>query len=252
METMTISYAPGQAMWIDLATTDVAGATAFYGTLFDWELEDTGPDSGGRGLLRKDGKMIAGIGPATDATRGTFWSVYFATTDADDSASRVSAGGGTVVVPPFDAGGHGRVAVFQDPAGAYFSVWQADGHIGMELVRAPGAVSWVELSSTDVDAVKGFYATVLGVATRDLPELGYTLFETEGTAVAGAMASPDDSSRWSVYFEVADCDVTADRALASGATELLRQDSPAGRFAFLVDPQGGAFGIVKPDPDFKP
>jgi hypothetical protein len=32
----------------------------------------------------------------------------------------------------------------------------------------------------------------------------------------------------------------------------MRQDSPAGRFAILTDPQGGAFSIIKTDPDYTP
>ena len=247
---MTTSYPPGQPAWIDLGTTDVAGARAFYGELFGWEFEDMGPDSGGYGLLRKDGKQVAGIGPATDPVRGTSWSVYFATSDADDSESRVAAGGGTVVVPAEDVMDQGRMAVFQDPLGAYFSVWQAGKHTGMELVQAPGALTWVELFSTDVAEVKGFYATVLGLAVRDVPDMRYTLFEMDGQMVAGAMGSPDEASRWSVYFEAEDCDAIADKAVELGATQVLRQDSPAGRFAYLTDPQGGSFAVIKSNPDF--
>jgi predicted enzyme related to lactoylglutathione lyase len=247
---MTTAYEPGQAAWIELGTTDVAAANAFYGALFGWELEDMGPETGGYGLLRKDGKQVAGIGPATDPSRGTSWSLYFATPDVDESESRVAAGGGTVVAPAMDVMDLGRMAIFQDPAGAYFSVWQAGKHTGMELVRASGAVCWVELFSTDVAAVKGFYATVLGVATRDVPDAGYTVFEVDGASVGGAMDSPDGASRWMIYFAVDDCDASADRALELGATQLLRQDSPAGRFAYLTDPQGGVFAIITPDPDF--
>jgi len=29
-----------------------------------------------------------------------------------------------------------------------------------------------------------------------------------------------------------------------------RNLTPAGRFAFLTDPQGGAFAIIQPDPNF--
>ena len=53
-----------------------------------------------------------------------------------------------------------------------------------------------------------------------------------------------------MYFGVEDCDVIADRALALGGSELMRDDSPAGRLAFLTDPQGGTFYIIKGDPDF--
>jgi predicted enzyme related to lactoylglutathione lyase len=33
-------YEPGTFCWVDLATTDPAGAKTFYGELFGWEAED--------------------------------------------------------------------------------------------------------------------------------------------------------------------------------------------------------------------
>jgi predicted enzyme related to lactoylglutathione lyase len=249
---MTMTFAPGQPAWVDLGTSDVPAASAFYTGVFGWTIDDLGPEAGGYGILRKDGQQIGGIGPATDDSRGTSWSIYFSTDDANDTESRVATGGGTVIMPPMDVMDQGRMAVFQDPVGAYFSVWQAGKLTGMDVIRVPGTVSWVELYSTDLESVTGFYATVLGVGVREIPGMGYTLFEVDGESVAGAMASPEATSRWQVYFEVEDADAVADRALELGAEELLRQDSPAGRLASLVDPQGGVFCIIRSDPDFTP
>jgi predicted enzyme related to lactoylglutathione lyase len=254
---MTTSYAPGTPSWVDLGTTDVPAATAFYGALFGWTVDDLGPDAGGYGLIRKDGKQVAGIGPATDPARGTSWSVYFATDNADDVAAKVAAAGGTVIVAPMDVMDQGRMAVFQDPAGAFFSVWQSGQHTGAELVNETGSVCWTELMSTDIAAAKSFYETALGLTTRDVQAsetMTYTLLEVGGRSVAGAMGmGPEHGpmpSSWSVYFAVDDCDATADQAIKLGGSEMMRDDSPAGRFAFLVDPQGGKFCIIKPDPNF--
>jgi predicted enzyme related to lactoylglutathione lyase len=253
---MAYTYAPGTPSWVDLGTTDVTSASSFYGQLFGWQVQDLGPDAGGYGMLLKDGKQVGGIGPATDPGRGSSWSVYFATDDADNSAARVQDAGGTVVAPPMDVMGQGRTAVFQDPTGAYFSVWQPGQLRGAELTEAPGSVSWVELMSSDVFHAKAFYQDVLGVATRDVDVGGgmyYTLLETASKNVAGAMpmsAGQQQPSHWGVYFAVEDCDAVADRAIQMGATEMHRDDSPAGRLAFLVDPQGAQFSIIKPEPNF--
>jgi uncharacterized protein len=247
------TFPPGTPSWADLGTTDVAAATAFYTALFGWTVRDLGPDAGGYGMILKDGKQVAGIGPATDPERGTSWAVYFDTADVNAAAARVEANKGTVVAPPMDVMDQGRMAVFQDPAGAFFSVWQPGQHKGADLVGAPGSMSWVELMSTDVAGVKPFYTAVLDVSTRDV-EMGsgmtYTLLEVGGRNVAGAMAAPDGNSRWSCYFEVEDCDAVADRALELGGSEMMRDDSPAGRLAFLADPQGGAFCVIRSNPDF--
>jgi len=254
---MTSNFPPGTPNWVDLGTTDVAAASAFYSDLFGWTVEELGPDAGGYGLIRKDGKQVAGIGPATDPARGTSWSIHFATDSADDVAAKVDANRGKVVMAPMDVMDQGRMAVFEDPTGAYFSVWQPGQHKGAELTDAFGSMCWVELMTTDIAAAKSFYEGVLGVSTRDVDVDGgmsYTLFEVGGKNVAGAMQmGPEQAampSRWSVYFAVDDCDAVADKAIQLGATEMVRDDSPAGRFAFLIDAQGGQFCIIKPNPDF--
>ena len=117
---------------------------------------------------------------------------------------------------------------------------------------------WVELYSTDREAVTGFYAEVLGVDTRDvgLPGgMAYRLLLVDDRPMAGMLQITPDmgemSSTWSVLFQVEDVDAVADAALAAGARELMRDDVPAGRMAMLVDPQGGFFSVMRPDPDFR-
>jgi predicted enzyme related to lactoylglutathione lyase len=255
---MTQEFAPGTPGWVDLGSTDTAGAAQFYGGVFGWTLDDLGPDAGGYGMFRKDGKLVAGLGPATDPDRGSSWTTYFDTADADATTARVEAAGGQVVVAPMDVMGEGRMAVFTDPAGAFFSVWQPGRHKGAELVNEPGSLSWNELLTSDIDACKAFYPRALGITTRDV-SMGegppYTLFQVGDRPVAGAM--PIDPawgpmpSGWSVYFSVDDCDAVHDRAVGLGAkTVSAPQDSPAGRFAMLSDPQGATFSIIKNNPDF--
>jgi uncharacterized protein len=50
--------------------------------------------------------------------------VWFGISDVDEAAAKVAASGGTVVLPPMDTR-IGRIAVFQDPAGAGFNVHSA-------------------------------------------------------------------------------------------------------------------------------
>ena len=55
-------YPNGTFCWIDLGTTDVPGAKAFYSGLFGWETGDMPPDdSGTYSIFRLDGKDIAGL-----------------------------------------------------------------------------------------------------------------------------------------------------------------------------------------------
>ncbi|WP_189115582.1 VOC family protein [Pilimelia terevasa] len=256
---MTTTYAPGTPNWVDLGTTDIDGAKEFYGTTLGWTFEPLA-DAGEYHLIRSGGRVVAGLGTATDAARGTSWAVYFAVADADGTAREVDAQGGKVVVAPTDVHDKGRLAVFQDPAGAYFSVWQGRALPGAELVAADGAMCWAELATTDLAGAKRFYPGVLPVRARDIDvsEVPYAVLEREEGVVAGLYAvTPELDAvgehappHWSVYFAVADCDAVADQALAMGATELLRETTPPGRMALMHDPQGGKFCVITPDPTF--
>jgi predicted enzyme related to lactoylglutathione lyase len=56
--------------------------------------------------------------------------VYFATTDCDGTAKRITDAGGSVVDAPTDVMNQGRMAIARDPVGAPFGLWQGRAHIG--------------------------------------------------------------------------------------------------------------------------
>ena len=58
---LSTNYVPGVPNWVDLATTDVDAAAAFYGAVFGWQFQSAGPDAGGYGLLTLDGKTVAAV-----------------------------------------------------------------------------------------------------------------------------------------------------------------------------------------------
>src|SRR5438309_5040817 len=111
--------------WVDLSTSDPAAAHAFYSKLFGWDIEvSTDPQYGGNAMAKSGGHDVAGIGPKQSAEAPSAWSVYIGTTDAEELTKKVQTAGGSVIAPPFDVGDQGRMAVFQDPAGAFISAWQ--------------------------------------------------------------------------------------------------------------------------------
>lgn len=253
----TTPFPNGAPNWVDIGTIDVPGAVAFYTRLFGWTHVDFGPDAGGYGAFLQNGRQAAGIGPATDPGRGTSWTTYLATDDVTATAGKAEASGGKVVMAPMQVMDQGSMAIFQDPTDAFIAVWQPGRHRGAEVTNEHGSLTWAELMTGDIAAAKAFYESVFGVTTRDVALGGdefYTLVEAGGQPVAGAMQIRPEwgpmPSTWSVYFAVDDCDTTADLAISLGATEMLRQDSPAGRFATLTDPQGGRFSIIKNNPNF--
>src|SRR5260370_41345209 len=93
------------------------------------------------------GKRVAGIAPKMSPEAPTAWSVYIGTDDADDLAKKVQAAGGKLVAPPFDVGDQGRMAVFQDPTGAFISGWQPRAMNAAFPSGEPGTFAWAQLRS---------------------------------------------------------------------------------------------------------
>jgi len=247
------SYAPGTPSWADIGT-DVEGAKAFYGGLFGWQTQEAGPaeETGGYGFFLKDGQNVAGYGPQQNPGPPV-WSTYISVADADQTAKAVEAAGGTVVMAPMDVMTAGRMAVFQDPQGGFFSVWQPGEHIGAGLVNEPGAMCWNELNSRDLDGSKRFYSEVFGwdPLTHAEGPMPYTEWQLEGRSIGGAMDMPpvvpaEVPTHWLVYFAVDDTDAAVKKTEELGGdVRAPAVDTPAGRIAVLGDPQGAVFAVIK-------
>jgi predicted enzyme related to lactoylglutathione lyase len=243
------SYAPGTPIWIDLGA-DVPKAEAFYGGLFGWTTTEPGPDdeTGGYKMFMQGDKMVAGLGPQ-QAPGAPYWTTYIATADADATAKKVSAAGGMTMVEPMDVMDAGRMAIFADPTGAAFGIWQAGMHTGAQLVNEPDTWCWNELQTRDLDAAMKFYADVFGVGIGGAPE--YRELQVGGESVAGAMTVPEGvpaevPANWLTYFAVADCEAAMAKAQSLGGTVLMGpMDVEVGRFAVVLDDQGAAFAVIK-------
>jgi len=239
------SYAPGTPSWVDIGVADIPAAAAFYGALFGWEWTDAGPDAGGYGMFSLRGLSVAGIGPQMMPDAPPFWTVYMTVADVDATAEAVAANGGTVVVPPMDVMDAGRMAVFTDPNGVYFSGWQPNEHIGSRLVNEPGTFTWNELAASDIDVAREFYTKVLGWGCLEPAGDPAGTFTIADQAVCGShTAGEGEFPAWSVWFAVADCDASAAQVAELGGSVLMPpNDMDFGRGAVVADPAGAVFGI---------
>jgi predicted enzyme related to lactoylglutathione lyase len=247
-------YAAGTPSWVDLASPDPDASARFYGALFDWDAVDTGPveETGGYRMLQRGGRNVAGLGPTQAEGQPAMWTTYVSTDDAEAVAAKVRDAGGQVVMEPFDVLGVGRMAVFVDPGGAYFSVWQPQTHRGADIVNEPGALCWNELATRDIDGAKAFYAAVFGwdADTNAYGETSYSEWKLAGRSIGGMIAMneqwpADVPPHWMVYFAVEDADAAVARAQElGGKVAVPPTDTPAGRFAVLNDPQGAVFSVI--------
>ncbi|MBX6355786.1 MAG: VOC family protein [Micromonosporaceae bacterium] len=246
------NVAPGRPSWVDLGTPDLDASRHFYSQLFGWEADvSDDPQFGGYTTFRKDGKAVAGAGGLSSEGQAPAWSTYLATDNAEAVAAKVEENGGRVLAAPMDVGDEGRMAVFADPAGAAFAVWQAGNNRGAQLINATGALSWNELITHDPAGARRFYGAVFGWEAKETPDgdARYTLWRLGGEPVGGMMrltAAPDLPPLWMVYFAVEDCDATAERAAQlGGRVAVAPTNNVQGRFAMLNDPQGAVFSIIQ-------
>jgi predicted enzyme related to lactoylglutathione lyase len=256
------SYESGAFSWIDLATTDQDGAKAFYAGLFGWECEDT-PVGGGATytMCRLDGKDVGAITTQAEQEREQgippHWNSYITAHDLDERTARVPELKGNLIIPPFDVLEVGRMALAADPTGGVFAMWQPKTHIGAGLVNAPGALSWNELATSDVEAAKDFYAELFGWANEDIDMNGagtYTIVRTGDRSNGGIRAlTPQEQGRpafWLVYFGTVSCDEGAALAEKLGGRVVVpTMRVPAGGFTVIADPQGAAFALFEGDFD---
>jgi uncharacterized protein len=159
------SHAPGTFSWVDLATTDAAGAKEFYGELFGWVAEDMPGEAGTYTMFRLDAKDVAACFAQGDGAP-PHWNSYVTVEDVDASMEMAAELGGSVLMPAGDIEGIGRMAVIADPTGAAVALWEPRGHIGAGLVNAPGALCWNDLGTTDPDAAWAFYRELFGWTIR--------------------------------------------------------------------------------------
>jgi predicted enzyme related to lactoylglutathione lyase len=267
-------YIPGVPCWVDTSQPDPEAAVAFYSALFGWEFEDVMPPGapGKYFIARIRGRDVAAVGSQPEgAPPAALWNTYVWVESADDAAARVSQAGGRVLTEPFDVSDAGRMAVFLDPEGAAFCVWQAKDHKGAQIVNEPGSLNFNGLNTRDTDGAKSFYRSVFGWKTLalgggtemwSLPGYGEYLEQSnpglrKNMADSGAPAGfedvvaainpiaddqPELPPHWSVTFAVDDADATAARAAELGGEVLAPPfDAPWVRMTVIADPQGASF-----------
>ena len=264
------AYPPGVPCWVDTGQPDPQAAVAFYGDLFGWDFEDRTPPGSSEPyfVAQLRGRDVAGVGsqppggPPVPA-----WSTYVAVESADETAKAVEEAGGSVLMGPFDISEAGRMAVFADPSGAVFCVWEAKETKGAQLVNEPGTWNFSELNTRDTEGAKAFYGAVFGweagdggvwrmpgygdfLAQRD-PDLRKRMADVQAPegfedAVAWLVPKDDTPAHWSITFAVDDADATADRAEQLGGKVLAPPlDAPWVRMTVLSDPQGAVFTASK-------
>lgn len=109
---------------VELATTDVAKAKAFYTGLFDWKLEDVpGMDYT---LINVGEGTGGGMMKTMQPDSPSHWMAYVLVDDAAVATEKARTLGATICKGVTEIPGIGWFSVITDPTGATLALWQMD------------------------------------------------------------------------------------------------------------------------------
>lgn len=119
----------------------------------------------------------------------------------------------------------------------------------------PGTIGWTDLTVPDADAVRDFYAQVVGWRPEPLDMGGYSDYVMKapesGTGVAGVCHARGTNAglpaQWLVYIIVEDLDHSIERCVALGGTVLAGpKDMGGARYCVIQDPAGAVAALYQP------
>jgi len=250
-------YKPGQFCWADLGTTNVAAAKKFYKGILGWEAQDLPMGNGvAYSMLRIKRKEVCAMYPMDPeqkkAKAPPFWLPYIAVANVDRTIQKAKAAGAKLCMGPNDVPGAGRMAIFQDPTGARFALWQARGNIGTKLQGVPGTVGWHDLNTAQTAVAAKFYAKVFGwkIKTMDFSGNSYYMATLGGKGLGGIWphSLPNHPTAWFTYWFVKSCARTVAKVKRLRGKIILGPITvpETCKFAIIRDPQGAAFGVLEP------
>ncbi|HVO96677.1 MAG TPA: VOC family protein [Bryobacteraceae bacterium] len=252
-------HAPGTFCWVELETTDLEAAKAFYDSLFGWSFVDhpMGP-AGVYTIFQLNGREAAAAYQQQESERArgvrSHWNLYIAADDADASAARAAELGATILAGPFDVTTSGRMAILSDPTGAVFCLWQPNKNAGLGVMGENNCYCWADLSTADRAGAKRFYERLFGwkaAPGKGKDDSTYLHIGLGEHYFAGILPdshrNPKAPPHWMAYFMTSDADAATEKAQALGATVVAppMNVGESLRMAILCDPQGAVFALFQ-------
>jgi uncharacterized protein len=244
----------GQFVWYELMTPDTEAAKKFYTPVTGWGTQAFDKDYT---MWTSGGTPFAGLYPLGPEMRQQgvppHWMPYVESNNVDETARLATSLGGKVMVPASDIPNVGRFAVLQDPQGAAFGTYKANGPSqGWNGTPTLGRFSWHELMTTDYQKAYDFYRKLFGWEKTGEMDMGggnkYLMYG-KGQPFGGIFNRHGDMMNmrpfWLVYIYVKDVKKAVDVATRNGAfVQRPPMEVPGGgTIAILGDPQGAAFAL---------
>ncbi len=119
-----LPMAHGKIHWNELNSTDPGRAADFYEAVLGWKTEQVVDGETSGWLIRQNGAIVGGMfsldGPGFEGIP-SHWFTYVSVDDLDQALVSVENAGGAIARPAKSVPA-GRMAVIQDPTGAYLAL----------------------------------------------------------------------------------------------------------------------------------
>jgi predicted enzyme related to lactoylglutathione lyase len=110
---------------IELNTTDVAKAKGFYGSLFDWKLEDVPMESMTYTMIKVGTGTGGGMMKHPMPGAPSAWIPYVDVGDVEAATKKAKSLGANVVKDVTEVMGAGWFSIITDPTGAVLGLWKS-------------------------------------------------------------------------------------------------------------------------------
>ena len=110
-------------VWNELHSTDAPKSLAFFGKLFDWEIEKMDMGERTYHFVKVGGEGKGGIMQQANPGAPSMFLSYVQVADLAAKTAQVAELGGKVLMADQAAGDMGRFSVVADPTGAVFALW---------------------------------------------------------------------------------------------------------------------------------
>ena len=109
---------------VELNTQDLDRAKAFYGKLFDWQLEDMPMESGTYTLIKPGNGTGGGMMKHPMPGAPSMWLPYVQVDDIKASTEKAKSLGANIIIDSHDIPNVGSFSIFIDPTGATLALWK--------------------------------------------------------------------------------------------------------------------------------
>ena len=109
---------------IELMSTDVKKAKAFFGKLFDWKLEDMPMPDMTYTMIRVGDGTGGGMLTNPIPNAPSMWVPYVLVDNLQAASDKASQLGGQIMKGPIEVPGAGSFVIITDPTGGMLGLWQ--------------------------------------------------------------------------------------------------------------------------------